>query len=330
MADAQRLSDRPFSTLPSAAEMRRLGGQTDIISASIQAGSRVGYVDYPMHINVGDLLIFLGAMDFFASQRNALPASYCVFDENAAARRRLEETDVIACHGGGNFGDIYTKHQRLRERVVAAFPHKPVVVMPQSLHFGSEQAMRDSAAIFRKHPDVTIYVRDEPSYDVARRHFTDKVFLCPDMAHRLFDWLAPVRERALSSPAAPQRFNLMRRDVEATPAQADEGPASADWTDIMSLPEKMRLGRFRAMTRLYGMAGVAAPSTVHHYAAAVKQVIGAIASRLSVYENWNTSRLHGAIFGLLMEKTVSLRDNSYGKNSRYFSVWGSGIGNLSF
>lgn len=307
----------------SAVRMLELAALTDDLRGVIPPGARVGYIDYPMHINVGDLLIYLGAMDFFAANGNRIVSSFCIFDANTSAYDSLEACDVIVCHGGGNFGDIYPRHQRLREEAVRRYPHKPVVVMPQSFHFGSETAMRDSAAVFRRHDNVTIAVRDLPSRDTARKHFTDRVVLLPDMAHRLYDRFAPQRGARGTRP-----LQLMRRDAEATDATVDAGRDACDWNDLLPFTEKARIGRHRAASQAAGRLGLHFPSILFQHHATVDRVIGDLASRLSARNPWVTSRLHGAIFGLLLGRDVTLHDNSYGKNSRYFTQWGAGLDTL--
>ena len=304
--------------------MGRLGSLTSDIRNSIPQGARVGYVDYPMHVNVGDLLIFLGAMDFFNWNCNEIPHSFCLYDANSRAMDSLQDVDVIACHGGGNFGDIYPRHQKLREQIVRSFPDKPIVIMPQSFHFSSEVAMGESARIFAAHDNVTIYVRDEASFEIARNRFSDKVFYSPDMAHRLYGGFASVRERIKTNfnSAEAGEFFLMRRDVEADPQLSGDMPSSFDWKDIMRFSEKLRMERHRTTTRVSGMANRPAPQVLFGYHKTVRGVIEAISMRIGGYNPWSTSRLHGAIMGLLLDRDVTLYDNSYGKNSRYFSKWG--------
>ena len=326
MHDPTAIAPRPDHQVPTRARMRQLAALTNDMARTVPPQARVGYVDYPMHINVGDLLIFLGTMDFFAANHNLVDTSFCLFDACPNNFARLEECQVIVCHGGGNFGDIYPRHQQLRHRILEAFPHKPVVVMPQSFHFSSPQAMKKSAKIFAAHPDVTIHVRDTPSFDLARNHFSDRVFLSPDMAHRLYDGFQDIRISAAAAGGNAAPLHLMRRDVEAVPAPAlrrpEQNVAERDWTDIMRLNEKIRIGRHRTATRLLGLANRADPGQVLAHEKTVRAVIRAIARRIGTANPWHTSRLHGAIMGLLLDRNVFLHDNSYAKNSRYFSQWG--------
>lgn len=304
--------------------MREFAALTDELRAVIPTGARIGYVDYPMHVNVGDLLIYLGIMDFFAANRNEITASFCVFGASPRAYDSLADCDVIVCHGGGNFGDIYPRHQHLREEIVRRYPHKPVVVMPQSFHFNSDATMRESAAHFRRHDNVTIAVRDLHSEDLARSHFTSRVMLLPDMAHRLYDHFAELR-----AAMGPDPLHLMRRDVEATGMTSAAGGKAHDWSDLLHFREKARIARYRAASIVAGRLNLPVSSFLSGHHRTVKRVIDSLAARLTAHDPWVTSRLHGAIFGLLLGRQVALHDNSYEKNSRYFRQWGKGIENLS-
>ena len=323
MTDIERVAIGTTKPIGSTGRMRELAALTDQLRTEIPPGARVGYVDYPMHGNVGDLLIYLGTLDFFEANDNEITSSFCIFDAGPRAFASLADCDVIACHGGGNFGDIYPAHQNLREEIARRFPDKPVVVMPQSFHFGSDAALRRSAEHFCRHPNLTIAVRDPHSERLARTYFTDKVLLVPDMAHRLYNHFEPVRSRPGGDP-----LYLMRRDVEATNATRDVGVAGRDWSDLLTVADKAAIGRYRLASIVAGRLNVTNLSIQRGHQRVIERVINDLAARLVAHDPWITSRLHGAIFGLLLGRQVTLHDNSYGKNSRYFTQWGKGIDTL--
>ena len=308
----------PVADGGNADAMRRLASLTDDVAKAIRPGASIGYLDYPLHINVGDLLIFQGCMDFFATNGNVIPVSFSIRDARENAWAALEQVEVIVCHGGGNFGDIYRPHQLLREEAIRRFPHKPIVALPQSIHFGSTEAMKESAAHFARHDNVTIFVRDQPSHDVARHHFSDRVVLMPDMAHRLYDGWAPIRAGQTQHLGT---LALMRREVEAVQAQSDQ-PASVDWRDLLPTRDKLAVGRHRLLAELRSRLNSPADSPAAAYAATVDAATRRLAGRLVSYDHWVTSRLHGAIMGNLLGKRISAHDNSYGKVAKYFAQWG--------
>jgi pyruvyl transferase EpsO len=298
-------------------KMRELARLTDAVSDFVPREAAIGYLDYPLHTNVGDLLIFLGTMDFFRWNRNGIPVSFSVRDAREKAWAALENVDVIVCHGGGNFGDIYHSHQALREAAVERFAHKPIVIMPQSIHFGSETELKRSAAIFARHDNVTILVRDEASYAVARKHFSDKVIAVPDMAHRLFDGFSPIRDGQSQHLGT---LKLMRRDVEAAKDQV-AGASTLDWKDLLSLNDKARIGAFRLQAAAARFLGADANSPAFAYERAVKKTINGLCTSLVRYDDWQTSRLHGVILGNLLLKSVAASDNNYRKIERYSQFW---------
>jgi exopolysaccharide biosynthesis predicted pyruvyltransferase EpsI len=42
---------------------------------------------------------------------------------------------IVLLHGGGNFGDEWPEHQRLREQILREHRDRPVVVLPQAVQF---------------------------------------------------------------------------------------------------------------------------------------------------------------------------------------------------
>jgi pyruvyl transferase EpsO len=150
--------------------------------------------------------------------------------------------------------------------------------------------------------------------------------LAPDMAHQLWPTLrGEVMKIAKGEQKGPLFF--MRVDVE----QADGYPAIdaysqrfIDWHDVVTR-------RLRVIKRLFmkgasvqtGMNAAVVPD--EFYFSLIRNEIIRIAAKLVDYNPWVTSRLHGAILGLLMDKPVVALDNSYGKLSSYLNTWGEWI-----
>ncbi len=193
--------------------MDDLKHQLSDLTAALPRERPLVYLDYPVHLNFGDILIMRGTERFFADHgyRVIERAGYMNF--TAAARRAVPADALIVLHGGGNFGDLYPVHQRFREAVVRQFPHHPIVQLPQTVHFSSEQARQASAAVFRQHQDFLLLVRDPVSLAAVDGLFTPRVKLMPDMAHQLWDAARPP-----DATGAAGRVELRRRDIEAPAA----------------------------------------------------------------------------------------------------------------
>ncbi|MBT3068508.1 polysaccharide pyruvyl transferase family protein [Rhodoferax sp. U11-2br] len=278
----------------------------------------VVYLDYPVHLNFGDILIMRGTEQFFSdyAYRVIERAGYMNFTESA--RRAMPADAVIVLHGGGNFGDLYPVHQKFREAVVCQFPRHRIVLLPQTVHFQSEQAKRASAAVFRRHPDVLLMVRDQRSMEAVEDLFTPKVLLMPDMAHQLWGGL-PAKPASRSGA----RLDLRRKDIEATEpdgAGMEAGRTARDWMDFVPVHQRRVFGLILRWHMLEA-------KTNRHLGA--RQAWYAYCDRLAArmqrhfepYSVVQTSRLHGMIFAALLGKQVVFDDNSYGKLGHYADQW---------
>jgi len=188
-------------------------------------------LDFPDHSNVGDSAIWLGEIAYFRRHHRTYPAYVCTLDNFSAEALELAvPTGPIFLHGGGNFGDLWPKHQELREQVLQRFPHRSVIQLPQSISYSDHLAVRRTADIISSHPDFTLLVRDFKSFAFAKEWFDCRVFLCPDMAFCL---------GSLNKPAPPTRslLLLLRTDIEKVSALADapqqlpSGALIADWLE---------------------------------------------------------------------------------------------------
>src|SRR5262245_54225869 len=99
-------------------------------------------LDVPRHGNTGDHAIWLGTLVALEALGAPPPAYTCddkTYDERAL-RRRIGDGAILLL-GGGNFGDLHAKHQRLRESVAAAFPKNRLVQLPQTIRFTDPAAL---------------------------------------------------------------------------------------------------------------------------------------------------------------------------------------------
>ncbi|MFM9916817.1 MAG: polysaccharide pyruvyl transferase family protein [Rhizobacter sp.] len=315
-----------------ASTMRNLSAALDRIGDLIPPGSEIAYLDYPVHFNVGDQLINLGAEAFFARMRYRVSVRLSLFDLcqidwavphrstlKETARRKLAELDpaaVIVLHGGGNFGDIYPEFQVMRERVIAAFPERRIVVLPQSLHFSSPDQERASLTRLLAHPDLHVCVRDAESQAALRRCVPDAGILLPDMAHALWgmtDWAVPQFSSAST-------LVLSRTDAESTGLPTDVASASQfDWPDIVQRSDQFA---FRAIRKAMAvnLDGSYRVPVAAWYRLRDRLVRRAV-RLFSAHGQIVTDRLHGMILSALLARPVQYADNSYGKLSRYASAW---------
>ena len=299
------------------APMHELKHKLAAITRVLPVERPVVYVDYPVHLNFGDILIMRGTERFFADYgyRVVDRAGYMNF--SAARRRAVPAEAVIVLHGGGNFGDLYPVHQHFREAVVRQFPEHPIVLMPQTVHFQSARAREISAAIFRQHRNLVLMVRDQRSLEAVADQFSPQVVLMPDMAHQLWDDAPPS-----AAGAAAGRVALWRADIEATapPGAVGEGGALVDWLDFVPVWRRRLFGLILRLHRLEGKSDLRLGAWQAWYAYC-EALTGRMQAHFAAYGEVRTNRLHGMIFAALLGKKVVFDDNSYGKLGHYAGQW---------
>ena len=227
--------------------MSEISDSHKAIAHLVPAGRQIAYLDYALTNNVGDQLIVLGTLQFFRKYGIQRRFSRNVSNSEPVGKLPLQEDDIVVLHGGGNMGDIYPHFQRYREEIIGHYRDHKIIVMPQTVHFKEPDALPRAAEKMNRHPDLTLFVRDQPSLALTKPFFGERVHLMPDMAHQLW----PVLHLAAGDERTPARgpLMLMRTDVE----QGDlPGPIAAlsdqftDWDRILSTG-------FRATKRLVRM-----------------------------------------------------------------------------
>jgi pyruvyl transferase EpsO len=299
--------------------MDGLKNQLQQILNVIPRDSNIYYLDYPVHDNGGDLLIMKGTEAFFKDYNILIRARYSVLDFPETLN--IPKDHLIVLHGGGNFGDLYPAHQKLREKVITRYPHHRIVMLPQTIFYNSESEFERTAQIINGHQDVHLYVRDTLSFKMATEKFHKcGVYLSPDMAHHLW----PIQSK--SSPGK-DLLCFFRTDIEKTGEQEQLERYGRgdylDWTSLYNWVEKKMINMIvRIMkkgNRPLPMQAIWGKYTDYLVDKAIK--------RFSGYRQVQTSRLHGHILSCLMDKPNTLLDNSYGKNSNYYNTWTSGVQN---
>jgi pyruvyl transferase EpsO len=314
------------STLPHNAEVEliaSLGASIDkAITPVLPDLSSFALVDFPYHNNVGDSVIWLGEVAYL-NRRRVKPSYVCTAEDYSAEElKRLVPSGPILIHGGGNFGDIWLKHQQFRETLMRQFPDRQIVQLPQSLHYGNPEAIHQTADIIAKHGKFSLYVRDRRSYEMAAKAFNCPVTLCPDMAI----YLGP-----LHRSAQPQHdlFCLMRTDRErneasvAAPGTFPPEAVIGDWVQQRRYEKKLDkalsvpLNPFlSSMDRKYNYLNAFANRQLRRGV----QLLGSGRYVL-------TDRLHAHIISFLLQIPHIVLDNSYGKVSGFIEQWTHGSSN---
>lgn len=196
----------------------------------VLGGQSIALVDFPYHPNSGDSLIWLGERSALAEFGSRVRYSSTLNTYRAQELREAHPDGPIVLHGGGNLGDRWVHHQKFRECVIADFPNRKIVQLPQSLEFGSEDEAQRVGDVFSSHPDLTVLLRERRQLPLGRRLFSDNVVrYCPDSAFMG----SPVRSRGEGRAPTHDVVFLLRRDTEsvvsAPPIVADLVSVVKDW-----------------------------------------------------------------------------------------------------
>lgn len=290
------------------------------LSKFIPHNTEISYLDYAVHLNVGDLLITAGTLNFFKGQELNIVNQLCVYEQSQCLDR-IRPGQTILFHGGGNFGDLWARHHEFRTWVIEKFTDHKIVILPQSVHFSSQAKLDETLKIFDRHKDLTICVRDNHSFDTLKGLSNVAVHLSPDMAHHL--WQSDLVS-AQKDVIPNETLLLIRRDIEGTEQEAlfehYDRTKMIDWPEINGpLMEQIYVFIRKGLYRNHPLLRHIPKAKIWHLFS--EHIIRKSVNYFANYENVTTDRLHGTILGLLMNKNVTLIDSGYGKLSRYADCW---------
>ncbi|WP_456068533.1 glycosyltransferase [Eubacterium sp.] len=135
-------------------------------------------VDTPNHGNIGDQAIAqtekycltkekYSFIEITADEFNYKEKQYAYF---------TSDKKTIYIHGGGFLGSLWKNEEERFRRILVAFKNNRIIVFPQTITFDTTTEdglsfMRESQKIYSSHPNLTIFVREQKSYDFMREYF---------------------------------------------------------------------------------------------------------------------------------------------------------------
>lgn len=282
-------------------------------------------LDLPYFANVGDVLIWQSTLDLLAE----LPFK-CLYSSSIESYRKpkIGENVVILFMGGGNFGDIWIRHQYFRQRVLADFPKNPIVQLPQSVFFKDNVFLKKDIEAFEQHYGaVSICLREEKSYTFIKNNYRRiEAILMPDMVLG-FDVTKYVGKKPSSSGG---KLFVARNDIEKSEDNLDSlvpyDAVQRDWPTLEKLPRYIAF--YTLFQRALNRIDMTFSTHLCNYVADFcfkrlfkKRIIASGIDFINQYDEVYSTRLHAAILAVLLDKEVVAFDNSYGKIKGVYNLW---------
>ncbi|HKO80772.1 MAG TPA: polysaccharide pyruvyl transferase family protein [Chitinophagaceae bacterium] len=288
-------------------------------------------LDVPNHYNIGDQLICEGELAYLErlpfKRQYMANLTYCDF-------KRIPSNGLILLHGGGNFGDIWRWHQKFKTQVISAFPGSKIIILPQTVYYKDNDLLLRDAQLFNQHPDLTICARDTTSYDILKKHFTNNtILLVPDMAFCLD------LEKYNNNAETNNILILKRQDKELSQSfdvkalkdriHTRKKIEVRDWPPMernMGTKVKNALSKADDIISTLLVKKPGFKNIINHSYGFKRRDLSKWYMLQGIdfinnYDEIYTTRLHGYILSVLLDKKVNLIDNSYGKNSTFYNTW---------
>lgn len=266
-------------------------------------------LDLPYYANIGDILIWRGTEDFLKEmQGNCLGRQ----SKETFNFRPLPIDSTILLQGGGNFGDIWREHQEFRLEVMRLYPENNIIVLPQTVHYESEDLFSEDVKKMNQHSHLTICARDNHSAELLRQKgFMGRLLTLPDMAFC-------INQQELQSNLAEstkQCLILLREDKELKEKNIHNKYTNASFSDWPNIKESSAEAWDFLMT--HDNCEIDSFFIENFFPREIKAGVEFVSSFTDVC----STRLHVAILRLLLGLPVKMIDNSYGKNLNFYNTW---------
>lgn len=142
----------------------------------------------PIHGNIGDHAIIYAEYKML-EENNIKPFEIPTFQEKYYfdyIKKNISKDAVVSITGGGFIGSQWLEEQKLVNKVVKEFYEHKIIIFPSTIYFKSdEQGLKElnkSKEIFNKAKDLTIFAREEKTYEFAKQQYIKaKIYLVPDI-----------------------------------------------------------------------------------------------------------------------------------------------------
>jgi len=289
------------------------------------------FLDLPYYSNVGDVLIWEATLQLLKKIKH-----HCLYSCSVETYRKphINKNTILLFSGGGNFGDLWEKHQRFRHRVMNDFPENPIVQLPQSVWFEDKGNMLHDIECYHNHKaPVTICLRDQQSYDIIHNNYPNiKTLLLPDLVLAI-DIDKVLRRNKIKKQNGTGILYFHRDDKEfvennLTIPYDTEGDWPCRQYTIKWVRKYDEL--MERLEKIHTPKRICLKITKWYYRYIIKDAFLRNGIRfLMPFNTIYATRLHAAILGALLGKQVFMLDNSYHKCSGVYNLWMKDTNNVT-
>ncbi|MFW5983271.1 MAG: polysaccharide pyruvyl transferase family protein [bacterium] len=284
------------------------------------------FLDLPYFTNIGDTLIWKGTEEFLKT----LPHK-CLYRSSIEtySTPRIGKNVTILLQGGGNFGDIWRRHTEFCLRILRVFPDNQIIVLPQTIYYNNEDILKQDAQEMTKHKHLTICARDFRSYEILKKQFPkNQILQLPDMAFCIGSSF--LQKHQIQEEDKVLFFK--RKDIEFAPydfshsikhPQTEEHEWPSMEYNLFVNRVLARLKKIQLFMRRRGIPVRLFNKVIDLYSQNIfmPHMLKIGIQFISKYKYVYSTRLHGAILSILLDKPLTLFDNSYGKNDCFYQTW---------
>lgn len=291
-----------------------------VLSRHVDADEHVALLDFPLHHNAGDSLIWVGQSNYL-EELGVKPCYVSdLFTHSDELLQNRVGRNTIFLNGGGNFGDRWSEVQQFRERIISAYPHNKIVALPQGIDYADPGELEKTAAVYAQHPDLTLLLRETRSYEIALEHFPhNRVDFCPDLAfgaHISPDTAEPSVDVVKLLRVDSEKADHGTVETKHSSVQYDwglHGRNLAVW-HALTVPTRITHSYPRTTTTLY-------PALSRFYPRIAALNLRVARRILSQGRVVLTDRLHAAVLAAMMGKQVIAMDNANKKVSGIYTAY---------
>lgn len=147
-------------------------------------------IDEPEHGNLGDQAIAFAENQFLVNYVSVQDVEHLIeskaISEIKSMKKNIRKEELVFFHGGGNFGTLYLKYERIRRVAVSKLSVNKMILFPQSISFEDskfgQKQLKKSKKIYSQNKNFILTAREPKSYELMKKCFPDnKVILTPDI-----------------------------------------------------------------------------------------------------------------------------------------------------